>query len=327
MSKPKITTYKGFNQNLTCRGFQFEIGKTFEHKGKVEACYGGFHSCEYPLDCFSYYPPAESRYAETIATGEASREDGGDSNIASSTITIKAEISMHQMVSRAIEWIWSKVDRSLEQTTTGNCSAASNTGKYSAASNTGDYSAASNTGDYSAASNTGHRSAASNTGYRSAASNSGNHSAASNTGGYSAASNTGKYSAASNTGEYSAASNTGYQSAACNTGNFSAACNTGNYSAASNTGNYSAASNTGNCSASSNTGYRSASEVSGSHSVAAALGIEGKARASENSALVLCYRNDEGELIHIRASKVGENGIKPDVWYQLDEDGEFTEVA
>ncbi|MDP8830226.1 hypothetical protein QZQ13_20320 [Serratia marcescens] len=300
MSKTEITTYKGFNQDLTCRGFQFEMGKTFEHKGKVEACSGGFHSCEYPLDCFSYYPPAESRYAETIATGEVSREDGGDSKIASATITIKAEISMHQMVTRAIEWIWSKVDRSLEQTNTGNRSAASNTGYYSAASNTGNRSAASNTGNYSAASNTGD---------------------------YSAASNTGNRSAASNTGNYSAASNTGYYSAASNTGNRSAASNTGDYSAASNTGNYSAASNTGNYSAASNTGDYSAAEVSGSHSVAAAYGIEGKARAAENSALVLCYRNDEGELIHIRASKVGENGIKPDVWYQLDEDGEFTEVA
>ncbi|MGF2653775.1 DUF7666 domain-containing protein [Serratia marcescens] len=277
----QITTYKGFKQDLTCRGFQFEMGKTFEHKGKVEACSGGFHSCEYPLDCFSYYPPAESRYAETIATGEVSREDGGDSKIASATITIKAEISMHQMVTRAIEWVWSKVDRSLEQTNTGDYSAASNTGYRSAASNTGDYSAASNTGDYSAASNTGD---------------------------YSAASNTGDYSAASNTGYQSAASNTGYQSAASNTGNRSAASNTGNRSAASNTGDYSAA------------------EVSGSHSVAAAFGIEGKARASENSALVLCYRNDEGELIHIRASKVGENGIKPNTWYTLNENGQFEEI-
>ncbi|MGQ6377756.1 DUF7666 domain-containing protein [Serratia sp. IR-2025] len=295
----QITTYKGFKQDLTCRGFQFEMGKTFEHKGKVEACSGGFHSCEYPLDCFSYYPPAESRYAETIATGEISREEGGDSKIASATITIKAEISMHQMVTRAIEWIWSKVDRSLEQTNTGYQSAASNTGDYSAASNTGYRSAASNTGDYSAASNTGYQSAASNTGYQSAASN---------TGDYSAASNTGDYSAASNTGYRSAASNTGYQSAASNTGDYSAASNTGYRSAASNTGDYSAA------------------EVSGSHSVAAALGIEGKARASENSALVLCYRNDEGELIHIRASKVGENGIKPNTWYTLNENGQFEEI-
>ncbi|HGP4140081.1 TPA: hypothetical protein ACLLGK_003738, partial [Enterobacter roggenkampii] len=70
----------------------------------------------------------------------------------------------------------------------------------------------------------------------------------------------------------------------------------------------------------------SAAEVSGSHSVAAAFGIESKARASESSAIVLCYRDKDGELIHVRASKVGENGIKPDTWYTLNEDGQFEEI-
>ncbi|KSE68700.1 DUF7666 domain-containing protein [Pseudomonas aeruginosa] len=130
---------------------------------------------------------------------------------------------------------------------------------------------------------------------------------------------------ASNTGDYSAASNTGNQSAASNTGDYSAASNTGNRSAASNTGDYSAASNTGNRSAASNTGNQSAAEVSGKESVAASLGIEGRARASAGSAIVLCHRDDEGRLIHIRASKVGENGVEPDTWYQLNAEGEFVE--
>ncbi|HIE8333301.1 TPA: DUF7666 domain-containing protein, partial [Salmonella enterica] len=96
-------------------------------------------------------------------------------------------------------------------------------------------------------------------------------------------------------------------------------------SAATNTGYQSAATNTGYQSAATNTGYQSAAEVSGSQSVAASLGIEGKARASEDGAIVLCYRNKNGELIHIRASKVGENGIMSNTWYQLNEDGEFVE--
>ena len=273
MQKEQIVTYKGFNKDLQCRGYQFEIGKTYEHEGKVEACGSGFHACECPLDVFGYYPPADSRFAETVSFGTTDREEGGDTKIASASITIKAELTLPQFIQRGIEWIWSKIDKSLEQQIMP-----------------GDYSAASNTGDYSAASNTG---------YQSAASNTGNQSAASNTGNQSAASNTGNRSAASNTGDYSAASNTGYQSAASNTGNRSAASNTGN---------------------------RSAAEVSGSHSVAAAFGIESKARASENSAIVLCYRNDEGVLIHIRASKVGENGIKADTWYVLNESGEFEEA-
>ncbi|EDI8510030.1 hypothetical protein CGK92_14995 [Salmonella enterica subsp. enterica serovar Muenchen] len=223
----EIVTFKGFNKDLKCRDFQFKIGKTFHHDGKVEACGSGFHACECPFDVFSYYPPAESRYAETISFGVIDREEIGDTKIASASITIKAELTLPQFIQRGIEWIWSKIDKSLEQQImTGDWSAATNTGDWSAATNTGDWSAATNTGDWSAA---------------------------------------------TNTGDWSAA------------------------------------------------------EVSGSQSVAASLGIEGKARASEGGAIVLCYRDEDGELIHIRASKVGENGIMPDIWYQLNEDGEFVE--
>ncbi|EAP6805897.1 hypothetical protein OZP40_003632 [Salmonella enterica] len=259
----EIVTFKGFNKDLKCRDFQFEIGKTFHHEGKVEACGSGFHACECPFDVFSYYPPAESRYAETISFGITDSEEGGDTKIASSSITIKDELTLPQFIQRGIEWIWSKIDKSLEQQIM--C------GDRSAATNTGDQSAATNTGDQSAATNTGN---------------------------WSAATNTGNWSAATNTGNWSAATNTGYRSAATNTGDQSAATNTGD---------------------------RSAAEVSGSQSVAASLGIEGKARASEGGAIVLCYRDEDGELIHIRASKVGENGIMPDTWYQLNEDGEFVE--
>ncbi|MCV9849317.1 hypothetical protein OIM56_21010 [Salmonella enterica subsp. enterica serovar Senftenberg] len=295
----EIVTFKGFNKDLKCRDFQFEIGKTFHHDGKVEACVSGFHACECPFDVFSYYSPADSRFAETISFGITNREEDGDTKIASASITIKAELTLPQFIQRGIEWIWSKIDKSLEQQIMcGNRSAATNTGNRSAATNTGYCSAATNTGNCSAATNTGNRSAATNTG---------NRSAATNTGYCSAATNTGDWSAATNTGDWSAATNTGNCSAATNTGNRSAATNTGDWSAATNTGNWSAA------------------EVSGSQSVAAAFGIEGKARASEGGAIVLCYRDEDGELIHIRASKVGENGIMPNTWYQLDEDGEFVE--
>ncbi|EJQ8947766.1 hypothetical protein NYF71_001333 [Salmonella enterica] len=203
----EIVTFKGFNENLKCRDFQFEIGKTFHHDGKVEACGSGFHACECPFDAFSYYSPADSRFAETISFGITDREEDGDTKIASASITIKAELTLPQFIQRGIEWILSKIDKSLEQQIMcGNRSAATNTGNRSAATNTGDLSAA---------------------------------------------------------------------------------------------------------------------EVSGSQSVAAAFGIEGKARASEGGAIVLCYRDEDGELIHIRASKVGENGIMPNTWYQLNEDGEF----
>ncbi|MCK9101939.1 hypothetical protein MZA41_09830, partial [Haemophilus influenzae] len=85
-------------------------------------------------------------------------------------------------------------------------------------------------------------------------------------------------------------------------------------------------SNTGYWSAATNTGYRSVAEVSGKQSIAVALGWQSKAKASINGAIVCVYRNHDGELIHIKASKVGENNIKADTWYTLDEIGEFVEV-
>ena len=322
----EIITYKGFDTDWKCRGYQYEIGKTYEHKGKVEACKSGFHSCEYPLDVFSYYAPSESKFAVVKASGEISK-DGDDSKIASAKITIEAEVKLPELVQVAVGWIIDKINWTNKQTNTGDQSAATNTGYQSAATNTGYQSAATNTGDWSAATNTGYQSAATNTGNRSAATNTGDWSAATNTGYQSAATNTGNRSAATNTGDWSAATNTGYQSAATNTGYQSAATNTGDWSAATNTGYQSAATNTGNRSAATNTGDWSAAEVSGEHSIAASFGKKSKAKASINGAIVCVYRNDDGELIHIRVSKVGENGIKPDTWYTLDEKGYFVEVG
>lgn len=63
-----IKAYKGFDKNLQCRGFQYEIGKEYEEKD-AKACNCGFHACEYPLDVFGYYPPTNSRFCEVEQSG------------------------------------------------------------------------------------------------------------------------------------------------------------------------------------------------------------------------------------------------------------------
>ena len=140
----KIISYKGFDKNLKCRDFQYAIGKNHAHDGNAEVCKNGFHSCEYPLDVFKYYPPSTSRFAVVEAVGDISRESNGDSKIASKSLTIKAEIGTAGLVKAAIEY------------TTLNCKIT----KSKKASNTGDYSAASNTGYQSAASVSGKSSVA-----------------------------------------------------------------------------------------------------------------------------------------------------------------------
>jgi hypothetical protein len=153
------TGFKGFNSDWTCNGFQFEVGKTFEHKGKVSLCNSGFHFCENPLDIFSYYPPT-GKFAE-VEGKNVSSETSGYSQCVCRSITIKSEISLHEVIKLGVELILSKVNfKDAPATNTGDRSAATNTGYSSAATNTGDSSAATNTGDRSAATNTGDSSAA-----------------------------------------------------------------------------------------------------------------------------------------------------------------------
>lgn len=196
----EIIAYKGFDKNWKCRGYQYEIGKTYEHEGKVEACESGFHSCENPLDVLAYYDISSgSKYALVKASGEISRNDNSDTKIASSKITIEVELNIHDLLKAGFEWVMNKIFAKHKRALT-------------------DLSTAATSGDWSTA------------------------------------------------------------------------------------------------------------IASGKNSVAIAFGSGAKSKAVDGSAIVCCYFDNSGELIHIRASKVGENGIKPDIWYTLNEDGEFIEV-
>ena len=223
-----IQAFKGFDKNLQCRGYQFEIGKTYTHEGPVEACRSGFHACENPLDVWNYYPlNGSNKFCSVELSGAISRHEE-DSKIAAATISIKAEIGMPTIIADAVKFVMSLVKASDTTTTT-----------------------------------------------------------------------TGEWANAVTTGEWANAATTGYRANAVTTGEGANAATTGN---------------------------RANAATTGEHAVSAALGIEGKATAGIGGAIVLCFRNDNGDLINIRASKVGENGIKPNVFYRLDDNGAFVEA-
>ena len=212
MANEIIKGYKGFDKDLKCRGYQYEIGKTHEMDESVELCERGFHAVpaeNSPLDVFGFYAPADdngipNRFCEVEASGTIKKSDD---KIAASKLKVVAEIGIVGIVKAHVEWVLARVKKDNKKSAhkDEDNTIATNTGDYSAATNTGDYSAATNTGDYSAATNTGNRSAATNTGYQSAATNTGDYSAATNTGNRSAAEVSGKESVAIVTGKESKA--------------------------------------------------------------------------------------------------------------------------
>ncbi len=272
--------YKGFDKNWQCRGFQYEVGKTYEEPN-AELCENGFHACEYPLDIFKYYEPT-GQQALVEMSGVQDKTDGEDSKRCATKITIKASLTIPALVAACFEYTLKRCDPAKAAHVEKDSSASSATGDRSASSATGNSSASSATGNSSASSATGDSSASSATGYRSASSATGNN------------------SASSATGNNSASSATGYSSASSATGDRSASLTTGGCSSA---------------------------EVlkAESQSIAIGVGYKNKARAAAGCAIVLAHRDDEGKIVHIRASKVGDNGVKADTWYSLDATGEFVE--
>ena len=145
----KTKYYKGFNPDMTCRGFQFEEGKTYETE-KADLCNAGFHACESPLDVFAYYPPCDengnlNKFHEVELEG-VSEQRSDDTKVCATKITIGAELNFFGLAKAHVEWVKSHLNKDAQ---------------------------AVNSGDSSSAVNSGHRSSAVNSGYRSSAVNSG----------------------------------------------------------------------------------------------------------------------------------------------------------
>jgi hypothetical protein len=208
--QPAVLAIKGFDAGLKCRGYQFKVGRTEKHDGKVEACESGFHAVTgHPLAVFKYYAPAGSIYHRVELSGTMHTDD--DEKTAAEILKVGAQIGMSDLVKEAVKWVTDRATIEEGGHATGYQGAASATGYQGAASATGYQGAASATGDQGAASATGYQGAASATGTRGAASATGTRGAASATGYQGAASATGYQGAASATGDQGAAMSSGFE--------------------------------------------------------------------------------------------------------------------
>ena len=252
-TQASVISYKGFDADWRCRGFQYEVGKTYEHTGDVAACESGFHACEYPLHVLRYYKPATSVFAVVEQSGKLVRH-GEDSKVASSRLTVTAQIDLAGLIKAAIKYT---MDR---------CTPAE--GANSTAGNT-------------------------------------------------AVSAQGNSAAATASGDYGAATASGY---------YGAATASGYCGAATASGNCGAATASGDCGAATASGNSGAATASGNYGAATASGRNGKAKGVDGCALFLVYRGSDWKIRHAKALIVGRDGITPDVFYRLDENGNAQEV-
>ena len=129
----KIIAYKGFDKDFKCRGFQYEVGNTYETDDDIACCNRGFHACESPIEVFDYYDMLTSRFAEVEQSGKIDKE-AASTKTCSSRIKIKAELKLADIINLGVEW--------LKEITSPSKIEANNT------SNDGDSAQISSSGDY-----------------------------------------------------------------------------------------------------------------------------------------------------------------------------------
>ena len=291
-----MKAYKGFNRDMTCRGFQYEEGKEYEEE-EARLCKIGFHACENPLDTFGYYAPGESVYHEVELDGVSDEREGEDTKVCAKKIKIGARLDVAGICKAHFEYVSSKCVPANGRVAGDEESAAAGDWGSAAAGDSGSAAA----GDWGSAAAGDWGSAAA--GYRGSAAAGYRGSAAAGDSGSAAAGNSG--SAAAGYRGSAAAGDSG--SAAAGNSGSAAAGNRG--SAAAGYRGSAAAGDSGSAAA----GYRG-SAAAGKHGLACARG--GKAKGLIGAVICITETDECGKNISFAAGVVDGVKIKADTWYE-----------
>ena len=164
----KIIAYKGMDENMCCRGKQYEIGKTYT-ENKAICCIAGMHACENPLDVFQYYrPDGKNRFFE-VECGGAINKGENDSKLSCTELKITGELSLAKFIRLSVQTTYELAMNRAKKKTSGDSSSAATSGNSSSAATSGDRSSAATSGYSSSAATSGYYSSAATSGYYSSA--------------------------------------------------------------------------------------------------------------------------------------------------------------
>ena len=159
-----MKAYKGFDKDLKCREFQYEVGKEYEEENSA-LCKKGFHACENPLDTFRYYRPTDSRYCEVDVDDNGER-NSTDSKVCGKHIKISAEIGLKGVINAGVRFVFDKCESATEENASGESGNAAASGESGNAAASGERGNAAASGESGNAAASGWRGNAAASGWR-----------------------------------------------------------------------------------------------------------------------------------------------------------------
>jgi hypothetical protein len=289
-NKKTIKAYKGFDKDLKCKEFQYEIGEKYKHDGEVKACKSGFHACENPFDVLEYYGDIDCRFCEVEQSGVLSQETN---KIASSEIKIVSEIGFAGLFKAGVEWIKkiTNPQEIIKNTKVGDGDSQCNYAKIGSSS---DYAQIGSSGDYAQIGSSGNYAQIGSSGYYAKIGSSGDYAQIGSSGDYAQIGSSGNYAQIGSSGDSAKIGSSGYSAKI------------------------------------GSSGYSAKIVSTGEDSVICCAGDNSIVKAKKGSWITLSewvWSDEKKRIIPIcvKTEYVDGERIKADTWYKL-VDGEFNEV-
>ena len=278
---------KGFDKNLRCRGFQYEVGGEYTEE-TAELCNRGPHACENPLDTLRYYRPGDSRYCE-VEIEDNGQRSSYDSKVCGKHIKIGAEIGLKGVINAGVRFVFDKCESATEENASGVSGNAAASGR---------------------------------SGNAAASGRSGNAAASGWMGNAAASGESGNAAASGWMGNAAASGWRGNAAASGERGNAAASGESGNAAASGLRGNAAASGVRGTASV---TGPYGKASALGEQCLAVAWGQDSLARGTVGNWIVVPERDDDGNIIDAKIVRVDGESVKENTWYTL-QNGEISEV-
>ena len=296
MSENVITSYKGFDKNMECRGFKYEVGKEYEMDGEIKCCNRGFHACKSPIEVWDYYDMLNSRFAEVEQSGKIDEEEKS-TKICSSRIKIKAELKLADIINIGVEWLKditspSKIKEDGVLNDNGyRRKQIGSSGDYSKIGSSGDSAKIGSSGDYSKIGSSG-------------------------------------YSAQiGSSGDSAKIGSSGYSAKIGSSGDSAQIGSSGDYAQIGSSGDYAQIGSSGDYAQIGSSGDYAQIDSTGEDSVIMCAGNESKAKAKVGSWITLAEwkwsdEKNRNVPVCVKTEYVDGENIKADTWYQL-KNGKF----
>ena len=299
----KVIAYKGFNKDLTCRCFQYEIGKEYEEK-EVSVCERGFHACENPFDVLDFYGDVlDNRFCKVEQSGTIKKDDKKQ---ASSKIKVVAEIGFTGLFKAGIEWIEEVTNPThiIEETrgkndkdkigSSGISAQIGSSGNYAQIGSSGDYAKIGSSGNYAKIGSSGISAQIGSSGISAQIGSSGN------------------YAQIGSSGNYAQIGSSGISAQIGSSGDYAKIRSSGDYAKIGSSGDYAKIDSTGK------------------DSVICCAGNNSIVKAKKGSWVTLSEwkyskEKERNVPVCVKTEFVDGERIKTDTWYKL-ENGEFVEV-